>query len=331
VLTAAHCFASDELDQVSVTVGELRVCPSKPDEGGQTVGVEQIFQHPRYCHACNLNASYVPFLHDLALLKLDKDLKFNPGKIEAICLPKKPDKDYTGFAARISGWGALLSTGTLASCKLRETNIKVIATNDTKCKTPAGEIEPDPDLTYQMCAWGKERDACPGDSGGPLAVIEDGNYVLIGLVSYGRKECIDKWVCNVCGLKAAGIYTRVQAYLTWIHSIMQGDPWCPEGFYFDPGNVKGRGFQHQNNQEMGQCAEFCSQTTKCCSFEYSFEHRMCNLNKECKPTNGQFQDFVFCVKNKKGVSWMTNFINDIENLTIHMSELERNGIQPRLL
>ena len=93
-----------------------------------------------------------------------------------------------------------------------------------------------PKYPFQMCAWGKERDACPGDSGGPLAVIEDGNYVLIGLVrcittfnvdkllcgSYGRKECVDKWVCNVCGLKAAGIYTRVQAYLTWIHSIMQG-------------------------------------------------------------------------------------------------------------
>ena len=87
---------------------------------------------------------------------------------------------------------------------------QVIATSDTKCKTPAGEIEPSPDLTYQvgvhfhllenggeflkykkkhrkppqLCAWGKEKDACPGDSGGPLAVIEDGNYVLLGLVRF---------------------------------------------------------------------------------------------------------------------------------------------------
>ena len=86
----------------------------------------------------------------------------------------------------------------------------MIATSDTKCKTPAGEIEPSPDLTYQvgvhlnllenggeisqkkkkhrkppqLCAWGKEKDACPGDSGGPLAVIEDGNYVLLGLVRF---------------------------------------------------------------------------------------------------------------------------------------------------
>ena len=93
---------------------------------------------------------------------------------------------------------------------------QVLATSDTKCKTPAGEKEPDPDLTYQvvhlnilrkmvdhfprylqkllqLCAWGKEKDACPGDSGGPLAVIEDGNYVLLGLV-----RCITLRSCCQC-------------------------------------------------------------------------------------------------------------------------------------
>ena len=27
--------------------------------------------------------------------------------------------------------------------------------------------------------------------------------------------------------------------------------------------------------------------------------RMCNLNEECKPTKGPFQDFLFCVNKKK--------------------------------
>ena len=48
---------------------------------------------------------------------------------------------------------------------------------------------------------------------------------------------------------------------------------------------------------------------------YIFIPRMCNLNKECKPTTGQFQDFVFCVKKKKGVSWVNNFVDKVENLT----------------
>ena len=40
--------------------------------------------------------------------------------------------------------------------------------------------------------------------------------------SYGRAEPVDNMVTNVCGLKSAGVYTRVQAYLTWINSIMEG-------------------------------------------------------------------------------------------------------------
>ena len=40
--------------------------------------------------------------------------------------------------------------------------------------------------------------------------------------SYGREEKIDNAVTNVCGLKTAGVYTRVQAYLTWIDSVMAG-------------------------------------------------------------------------------------------------------------
>ena len=51
---------------------------------------------------------------------------------------------------------------------------------------------------------------------------------------------------------------------------------------------------------------------------------MCNLNKECKPTKGQFQDFVFCVKKGKGISWKSKFVNLVENLTSIESEI--NGL-----
>ena len=66
-----------------------------------------------------------------------------------------------------SGWGATQKTKTrFTPCKLREAEIKVIhivfyflvifflgqviATSDSKCKTPAGEKQPDPDLTHQV-------------------------------------------------------------------------------------------------------------------------------------------------------------------------------------
>ena len=55
-----------------------------------------------------------------------------------------------------------------------------------------------------------------------------------------------------------------------------------------------------------------------------FIPRMCNLNKECKPTKGQFQDFVFCVKKENGISWKSKFVNLVENLTSIESEI--NGV-----
>ena len=99
--------------------------------------------------------------------------------------------------------------------------------------------------------------------------------------------------------------------------FLPGDRRCPKGFFFDipgrgvpdrvpswvpgwvPGRIPSRGFKHRDNQELDQCAEFCNKTPECCSFEYSPKRRMCNLNKECKPTQSQLQDFVFCVSKRK--------------------------------
>ena len=56
--------------------------------------------------------------------------------------------------------------------------------------------------------------------------------------SYGRSEKIDNSVTNVCGMKAAGVYTRVQAYLTWIHSVMAGAKLALRTVYYDICGVK---------------------------------------------------------------------------------------------
>ena len=45
-----------------------------------------------------------------------------------------------------------------------------------------------------------------------------------------------------------------------------------------------------------RCSFACSQTPKCCSYEYSPDRKMCNLNKECEPTEGKHVDFLFCKK-----------------------------------
>ena len=58
------------------------------------------------------------------------------------------------------------------------------------------------------------KDACVGDSGGPLICLNDQNEpVLHGLISWGVQCALDKY---------PGIYTRVGSYLNWISEKTTG-------------------------------------------------------------------------------------------------------------
>ena len=44
-----------------------------------------------------------------------------------------------------------------------------------------------------------------------------------------------------------------------------------------------------------RCYDRCfTEGESCCSYEYSPHRRMCNLNKECEPTDKKHADFLFC-------------------------------------
>ena len=61
----------------------------------------------------------------------------------------------------------------------------------------------------QVCAGGElGKDACSGDSGGGLFIRDTSDtWHLLGIVSYGAKEC---------GNGIPGVYTRVSSFLQWI-------------------------------------------------------------------------------------------------------------------
>uniref|UniRef100_UPI00358E43EA coagulation factor VII-like n=1 Tax=Myxine glutinosa TaxID=7769 RepID=UPI00358E43EA len=67
-----------------------------------------------------------------------------------------------------------------------------------------------------LCAGGGHagKDACSGDSGGPLTVEKKGVWYLAGLVSWGEG-------CARPG--KYGMYTKVSRYLTWIQANMAQD------------------------------------------------------------------------------------------------------------
>ena len=51
--------------------------------------------------------------------------------------------------------------------------------------------------------------------------------------------------------------------------------------------------------------------TDCCSYEYSPDRQMCNLNKECEPQEGKYADFLFCKKLKHETQGKVNITRDV--------------------
>merc|ERR1711983_275737 len=58
-----------------------------------------------------------------------------------------------------------------------------------------------------MCTEEVSKDACYGDSGGPIHLTPSGVSVQVGIVSWG-------WGC--ARANSPGVYTRVTEYLNWI-------------------------------------------------------------------------------------------------------------------
>ena len=74
---------------------------------------------------------------------------------------------------------------------------------------------------------------------------------------------------------------------------------CPEGYYNEWGWVSGWG-QIRGNFEstMTDCGAECTNTTECCSFEFSYTSRLCNLNTDCAPTHVKYSDYYNCIKDR---------------------------------
>lgn len=218
VLTAAHCTSDKLRKDLRVLLGEHDIT----DEEATTLEMDiaHIIIHPNYDKNVDLD-------YDVSLLKLTRRIDFTANShIRPICLPSEfSTKDYDGYIATATGWGAV--TGTHDADKLQEVNLRVIS--NTKCSTKYSLLQSPLfprvwQITNSMiCAEAEDgnggKDTCNGDSGGPLVTKEPGssgevageNYELIGVVSRGV----------VCGSKYfPGVYARVTEITTWIRETI---------------------------------------------------------------------------------------------------------------
>jgi len=190
VVTAAHCVLGDSPSDLSVKIG---LHDQYGTSGSETRYVDQVITHPNY-DGWSLD-------NDYALLHLTE-----PSSFEPIKLITDESHDNDGTWTTTMGWGTT-SYGGWSSDVLLEVGVPV----DDGCGYIGSEI-----TDNMICAGDEDggEDSCQGDSGGPLIVEWNGEYELIGIVSWGSG-------CANAGYP--GVYSRIETRKDWFFSYI-GEP-----------------------------------------------------------------------------------------------------------
>ena len=212
VMTAAHCLFGSVgqpilPSSIRVIAGIRNLENDVPEE---EVVVTNIVIHPLY----NNTESIPPF--DIALLELGSVINAPVTNLFA-----DDPADYNGEDSFIAGWGATRfvvedrSDGSPQGraegfpAQLQEAVVPIVPLD--RCNSI---VSYQGAITHrQVCAGLIDGgvDACAGDSGGPLFVVQDGSIKQLGITSFG----------NGCALaNFYGIYTSVSHLLPWLSEFI---------------------------------------------------------------------------------------------------------------
>lgn len=202
ILTAAHCIKGEAaglyyeygVHDLNVFSGSVDIASTQ----GTISRLQKIIVHPQY----NMNNG----ANDIALLMLAQPLSGNTVILHTGTPPPNT-------AAIVTGWGARVTTpnGAGGAYPTRMHQVTVPIVSNQVCNQPQaynGRIS-----AGMLCAGLAQggRDACVGDSGGPLMIRHGNTFQQVGVVSQGE-GCAEP--------NKYGIYTRVRHYLPWIQQYV---------------------------------------------------------------------------------------------------------------
>ncbi|XP_012288932.1 trypsin 3A1 [Orussus abietinus] len=203
VVTAAHCLKNSVEGDFIIVPGETNRASDRP---GVEHKVKTIYSHERF--------NPYDFNNDIAVMELETPVQLS-STVQTLCLPDNQYVDYTGRMATAVGWGRTEEDGILSSQLLK---VDVPILSQEECDR-SGYAEHR--VTENMfCAGYLDggRDACRGDSGGPLQVLgPNGHYEFAGIISWGR---------GCARPRFPGVYAKMTNYLGWLKDRLQGECVC---------------------------------------------------------------------------------------------------------
>lgn len=191
VLTAGHCVH----EKTAGTIDVVANITSLTDEAnGQRVPVTQIDTAPGW--------DYNTMRHDMAVLHLAQPVSAPPLPLAG---PADLQAWNPGQTVSVAGWGATAQDPDQYPDQLNTVDLQV----DRQKLCGSAYKGYDPAITLCVGAPpSNDKDACFGDSGGPLITRAGGQAKLIGTVSFGGDHCADP--------KAPGVYAKVAAELRFL-------------------------------------------------------------------------------------------------------------------
>lgn len=208
ILTAAHCLPGKTPETVRVIMGHHDFLRLKD---ATVFLVDKLISYPNYT-ASDPNQRF-----DLALIRLKEKVLFNQ-HIQPVCLPgRKLGREFDLLVA--AGWGQLgEDLGT--SIRLQE-----VALPEVRLPECIKKLRPTRVNYRHICAGNQNKDACGGDSGGPLITFDNST----GLTRWKKRWTqvgVTSWGIRCAHSYYPGVFTRVYAYADWINQTTIDARYC---------------------------------------------------------------------------------------------------------
>jgi trypsin len=190
VLTAGHCVTGTQITNIYIGLHDQNRLTD-----GEMITPKRVIRHPQY------DDDTTDF--DFALIELNNDSTFAPIDVNVDEIPISDDVTSQTFATT-AGWGETAPSFRDSATRLQKVSLPLASAGLCDQGYPSQITE------RMICAGYVEggKDACFGDSGGPLTTVRsDGKTVLVGVVSWGEG----------CARKGKlGVYSKVNSVADWI-------------------------------------------------------------------------------------------------------------------